>query len=207
MSRELEAATVARLRAGDEETFRVLVREHHTALVRFARTFVKTQASAEDVVQESWLGVLKGLATFEERSSLKSWIYAIVANRARSRAAKDGRSVSFSHLDEEGSSASALDPARFKPNGMWAEPPRRWETLTPERLAESEEIRRAFERALDELPDRQRAVVVLRDVEGLSAEQTCNVLAVSETNQRVLLHRARSRLRESLAPLLERPKG
>lgn len=195
---------VARLRAGDEEAFRALVRQHHTALVRFARTFVKSTASAEDVVQESWLGVVKGIARFEGRSTLKAWIYSIVANRARTRATRDGRIVTFSALEDDGEQ-SAVDPSRFKRNGMWAQPPLAWETLTPERLAASSEVRAAFEQALDDLPDRQRAVVVLRDVEGLSSEEACNVLQISETNQRVLLHRARSRLRESLAGLVERP--
>ena len=199
-----ESELLARLRDGDQEAFRDLLRRHHTNLVRFASTFVRNRPTAEEVVQESWLGVLKGLETFEGRSSLKSWIFAIVANRARSRAVREGRTVLFSELADQDPAGPAVDPARFDAAGYWDQPPRAWESLTPERLAQSADIRRLFHEALDELPETQRAVVVLRDVEGLTSGEICNILDISETHQRVLLHRGRSRLREKLAPLMER---
>lgn len=199
---------VSRLRAGDEEAFRVLLARHHDHLLRFARSFVKSPATAEEVVQDTWLAVLGGLATFEARSSLKSWIYAILANRARTRALRDGRTLLFSEMAGEGDADEpAVDPSRFNAAGYWDQPPRPWDDLTPERLAASAQIRVRLAAALEELPEAQRAVVVLRDVEGCSAEEACNILGVSETNQRVLLHRGRSRLRRLLEPLMETGRG
>ena len=196
--------TVSRLRAGDEDAFRELLARHHDHLLRFARTFVKSPATAEEIVQETWLAVLKGLDTFEGRSSLKSWIYAIVANRARTRAVRDGRTLLFSEMAGEGDADEpAVDPSRFDAAGHWDQPPRPWDDLTPERLAESAQIRVHLAAALEQLPEAQRAVVVLRDVEGCSSDEACNVLGISETNQRVLLHRGRSRLRRLLEPLME----
>ncbi|MFZ5787127.1 MAG: RNA polymerase sigma factor [Acidobacteriota bacterium] len=195
--------TIARLRAGDEGAFRELLARHHANLVRFARTFVSSPATAEEVAQETWLAVLQGLEGFEGRSSLKSWIYSILANRARTRAVRDGRLVLFSEMsgDED---EPAVDPARFDAAGHWHLPPRPWDDLTPERLAASTQIRERLTAALEALPEAQRAVVMLRDIEGCSSEEACNVLGVSETNQRVLLHRARSRLRRALEPVMER---
>jgi RNA polymerase sigma-70 factor (ECF subfamily) len=199
-----DESAVARLRAGDEEAFRELLARHHDALLRFARTFVRNPATAEEVVQETWLAVLKGLDTFEGRSSLKSWIYAILANRARTRAVRDGRTVLFSEASPgTDPDEPAVDPSRFNAAGYWDQPPRPWDDLTPERLAASTQIRSRLMAALEELPDAQRAVVVLRDVEGCSAEEACNIMDISETNQRVLLHRGRSRLRRLLEPLME----
>lgn len=203
-----DTPVLERLRAGDEEAFRLLVRRYHSSLLRLAQTFTGSRATAEEVAQETWLGVLRGLGRFEGRSSLKSWIFAILANRARSRTVRDGRTVLFSELgggpeDDE----PAVDPARFDAAGYWNEPPRPWDDLTPERLAGSAEIQASFQRALAELPEAQRAVVVLRDVEGFSSTEACNVLGVTETHQRVLLHRGRSRLRRRLAPLMDGSGG
>lgn len=195
--------TVSRLKAGDEGAFRDLLARHHDHLLRFARTFVKNPATAEEVVQEAWLAVLQGLDRFEGRSSLKSWIYAILANRARTRAVRDGRTVLFSEMAGEiGDDEPAVDPSRFNAAGYWDQPPRPWDDLTPERLAASTQIRDRLNAALEELPEVQRAVVVLRDVEGCTSAEACNILGISETNQRVLLHRGRSRLRRLLEPLL-----
>lgn len=195
--------TVSRLKAGDEDAFRDLLARHHTHLLHFARTFVKSPATAEEVVQETWLAVLTGLDSFAGRSSLKSWIYAILANRARTRAVRDGRTLLFSEMSSEGDDDEpAVDPSRFNAAGYWDQPPRRWDDLTPERLAASAQIRTRLATALEELPETQRAVVVLRDVEGCSSEEACNILGISETNQRVLLHRGRSRLRRLLEPLM-----
>jgi len=198
-----EEDLIARLKAGDEEAFRDLLARHHDHLLHFARTFVKSPATAEEVVQETWLAVLKGLDAFEGRSSLKSWIYAIVANRARTRAVRDGRTLLFSEMSNQGDDdALAVDPSRFNASGYWDQPPRPWDDLSPERLAASSQIRSRLATALEELPETQRAVVVLRDVEGCSSDEACNILGISETNQRVLLHRGRSRLRRLLEPLM-----
>jgi len=195
---------VGRLLAGDEETFRDLLAAHHASMVRLARSFVRNPATAEEVAQETWLQVLQGLDRFEGRSTLKSWIFSILANRARTRAVRDGRTLLFSDMSgEAGDAEPAVDPARFNAAGYWDQPPRPWDDLTPERLAASGQIRDRLASALDELPDAQRAVVVLRDVEGCSSEEACNILGISETNQRVLLHRGRSRLRLLLEPLME----
>jgi RNA polymerase sigma-70 factor (ECF subfamily) len=199
-----DSALVARLRAGNEEAFRELLAAHHASMVRVARSFVRNPATAEEVAQETWLKVLEGLDRFEGRSSLRSWIFAILANRARTRAVRDGRTLLFSDMARDaGDDEPAVDPSRFNASGYWHEPPRPWDDLSPERLAASGQIRAHFDRVLDELPDAQRAVVVLRDVEGCSADEACNVLGISETNQRVLLHRGRSRLRRLLEPVME----
>lgn len=196
---------LAQLRAGDEDAFTTLVRQHHGALRRFVRTFVASLDTADEVVQETWLAVLTGLSRFEGRSSLRSWIFSIAANQARRRAVRDGRTILFSDL---GSAADddepAVDPSRFNAAGYWHQPPRPWDDFTPERLAASQEIRAALEAALDELPPAQRTVVMLRDVAGCTAAEACNILGISETNQRVLLHRGRARLRRLLEPVMER---
>lgn len=195
--------TVSRLRAGDEDAFRDLLARHHTHLLRFARTFVSNPATAEEVVQETWLAVLNGLSGFEGRSSLKSWIYSILANRARTRAVRDGRTLLFSEMTSgEEDDEPAVEPSRFNAAGYWDQPPRPWDDLSPERLAASAQIRTHLASALEELPETQRAVVVLRDIEGCSSDEACNILGISETNQRVLLHRGRSRLRGLLEPLM-----
>lgn len=203
MSEPDENLFLTRLRAGDEAAFRELLEAHHSALLRLARTFIKDTASAEEVVQETWVAVLEGLDRFEGRSALKSWIFSILANKAKTRAVRDGRMVLFSDMasDEDGDEA-AVDPSRFKASGYWNEPPRPWDDYTPERLLSNAEMLRHLRLALDNLPEAQRAVVVLRDMEGCSAEEICNILGVSETNQRVLLHRGRSRLRRMLEDTL-----
>lgn len=200
-----DRALVERLLAGDEDAFRDLVASHHGSMVRLARSFVRNPATAEEVAQETWLQVLKGVEKFEGRSTLKSWIFSILANRSRTRAVRDGRTLLFSDMSgEAGDAEPAVDPSRFNAAGYWHLPPRRWDDLTPERLAASEQIGEHLASAIDELPDAQRAVVMLRDVEGCSSDEACNVLGISETNQRVLLHRGRSRLRRLLEPLMER---
>lgn len=146
------------------------------------------------------MAVLSGIDRFEGRSSLKTWVFRILINRAKTRGVRDARSVPFSALGDEGASADgpAVDPDRFDPAGMWALPPRRWDDDTPERVALIEEARAHMERAVEALPPRQRMVLVLRDVEGLEAEEVCNMMEIAETNQRVLLHRARSAVHRAL---------
>jgi RNA polymerase sigma-70 factor, ECF subfamily len=186
-----DAAVVAALRAGDEQAFAMVVRELHASLLRVALVYVPTRAIAEEVVQETWLGVLRGLDRFEGRSSLKTWIYRIVANVARTRAVREARSAPFSSFgDEEGE--PSVDPERFLPNGAWESPPEPWRSLL------QSEAREVIDRAIARLPERQRQVIELRDVEGWDSDEVRNVLELSETNQRVLLHRARSKVRAAL---------
>ncbi|MCK6528654.1 sigma-70 family RNA polymerase sigma factor [Myxococcota bacterium] len=199
-----DAALIERLLAGDEAAFAGLIDGFHGRLVRLARTFVKDQATAEEVVQDTWVGVLDGLRGFEGRSAIKTWIFRILVNRAKTRGVREARSVPFSGLpglDDVGE--PAVDPSRFGSDGMWADPPRRWEDDTPETLLLREEARGRLEQAVEDLPARQRAVLVLRDIEGVSADEVCNILEIADTNQRVLLHRARSALHRALDRCLE----
>jgi RNA polymerase sigma-70 factor, ECF subfamily len=190
---------VARARGGDEEAFTELVRRYSPALLRLARTYVASQAVAEEVVQETWLGVLRGLERFEGRSSFKTWLVRILVNRAKTRGVREHRSVPFASLGggSEDDDGPAVDPARFSRDGAWASPPRRWED-DPEAALRSKEARRIVEEAVDELPERQRIVITMRDLEGLDSEEVRKVLDLSATNQRVLLHRARARVRAAL---------
>jgi RNA polymerase sigma-70 factor (ECF subfamily) len=197
-----EPALVERLRAGDRAAFTRLVGRHGGALLRLASTFLKDRSVAEEVVQDTWLAALDGLDAFEARSSLRTWLFSILANKARNRAAREGRSVPWSALGD-GDLAPAVDAARFRPDGHWLETHGRWSDEDPERLAAGAQTRAAIERAIAALPEAQRAVVTLRDVEGLEADQICNLLGLSLTNQRVLLHRARTRLRQALAEFMD----
>jgi RNA polymerase sigma-70 factor (ECF subfamily) len=198
-----ERRLVAALRAGDEAAFGLLIDRHNSMLLRLARLYVGDPAVAEEVVQETWLGVLRGLDRFEGRSSLKTWICRILANRAKTRAEREGRSIPFSALWEardepdETVDADRFHPAGHPGAGHWATPPRDWEVMPEERLL-SAETRQRVRAAIDALPANQRMVISLRDVEGWSAAEVCNALAISETNQRVLLHRARGRVRRTL---------
>jgi len=196
---ELDDTELVRLlRAGDRAAFAGLVRRHGGALLRFARVFVRDESVAEEVVQDTWMAVLDGLDGFEGRASFKNWLYRILANRARSRAIREGRSVPFSALPAREDDESALDPERFDAAGMWRDPPVGWTDETPERLALEAETRAVMEAAVAALPPAQRAVVVLRDEDGLETEEICNLLDLTVTNQRVLLHRARTRVRQAL---------
>jgi RNA polymerase sigma-70 factor (ECF subfamily) len=190
-----DADLVGRLRAGDEAAFRELVRGMHRALSRVALAFVREPTAAEEVVQETWVAVVAQIDRFEQRSSLRTWIGSILVNRAKTRAVRDKRSVPFSSLSSE--DGEPVEPERFNALGTWSAPPRRWDT-GPESLTLRKEAREAIERELAQLPESQRTVVVLRDLEGWSSEEVCNVLGLSETNQRVLLHRGRMRLRAAL---------
>ncbi len=196
---------VRRLLAGDEAAFREIVGRYQAPLLRLALTFVSDRAVAEEVVQDAWLGVLQGLRAFEGRSSLKTWIFRILINRAKSRGVREGRMLRFSSLtDPHADPEPAVEPGRFTDAGMWREPPVPWADETPEKLLLRAEVRQLIEEAIGELPPQQRVVLTLRDVTGLDAEEVCNVLEISETNQRVLLHRARSKVRRALERYLGR---
>ena len=196
-----DAELVAALRAGDEAAFVELIRAHHSWLLRVARTYVSSRAVAEEVVQETWLGVLEGLERFEGRSSLRTWIFRIAANIARSRAVRERRCRPMSSLSGAGGEAS-VDAGQFLATdhptyaGHWARRPVAWDT--PEEWLLSRETQDVIRTAIEGLPPAQRLVVTLRDVEGWSADDACTALELTPANQRVLLHRARSRVRAAL---------
>jgi RNA polymerase sigma-70 factor, ECF subfamily len=195
-----DAELLSRLRAGDERAFGEIVRDWSPLLLHVARSFVTTHASAEECVQEAWLGVIRGLDRFEGRSRLRTWVVGIVVNVARRRAERDGRTVSWAGLDEH--RGPTVDPRRFRGpgerwEGGWTEQgaPREW---GPEAALLASEATEMLQRGLVELPTRQRAVVTLRDVHGLAADEVCAVLELTPGNERVLLHRGRARLRQLL---------
>lgn len=182
---------VARLRAGDEQAFVALVSRHHAAMVRVAGSFVSSPAIAEEVVQDTWLGVLRGIDGFAGRSSFRTWLLRILVNRARSTGVREHRSIAV------GDAGPVVDRSRFDASGAWMSPPQHWVEDSDDRLL-AEGLADQLQVALGELPARQREVVVLRDVDGLSGREVCDVLEISEANQRVLLHRGRSHLRQAL---------
>ncbi len=195
-------ALVRALRAGDEIAFMMLVERYQGQLLRVARMYVASHAVAEEVVQEAWLGVLKGLDAFEGRSSLRTWIFRILVNIARTRGQRERRSVPFSSLWAAEGEEPAVEPERFLPEserwtGHWADAPSSWETVPEERLLSSETLAHVGA-AIEALPPNQREVIRMRDVLGWSSPEVCNALDISETNQRVLLHRARSKVRRAL---------
>jgi len=185
--------------SGDEAAFADVVRRYHASLIRVAMAFVASREVAEEVAQETWLAVLNGLSAFEGRSTLKRWIFSIVTNRAKTRGVREKRTIAFSDLLVPGSDVEpAIDPERFTSSGAWSTPPARWDNDSPEEQLLRREARSVLEGAIAQLPPSQRAVVTLRDIEGLEAAEASNVLGLSETNQRVLLHRARSKVRAAL---------
>lgn len=193
-----ERELLQRLRAGDRQAFTALVVRHGGALLRLATAFVKERSLAEEVVQDAWLSALDHLDRFEGRSSVRTWLFHITANKARTRLAREGRSVPFSALGTPEEGEEPAGPDRFDQGGMWKEPPGPWSEENPERLAQGAQTRAVIERAIADLPEAQRAVITLRDVEGLEAEEICGLLGVTVSNQRVLLHRARARVRLAL---------
>jgi len=203
-----DARLLEALRRGDEDAFRDLVREHTPFLMRLVMMHVPSRAIAEEVVGDTWEAVLKGLDRFEGRSSLRTWIASIALNKARTRGTREGRIVPFALLRrryEEGG-GPAVDHDRFQGRrgerpGWWASPPAAWEE--PERQLEAAETRDVMLRAIRDLPPRQREVIALRDLAGWDAAEVCNALDLTETNQRVLLHRARSKVRAALEEHLE----
>jgi len=199
-----DAELLARLRARDEGAFAQVVRAWSPSMQRVARAHVSTDASAGEVVQEAWLAVVRGLDAFEGRSSLKTWVFRILVNLATTRGVKEKRTRPFSSLLPEDGGA-AVEDARFE-GGAWTQAgaPQEWRS-DPEQASLGAETRAVLGKAVDSLPERHRAVLVLRDVEGLSSAEVCDLLGLSPENQRVLLHRARARVRESLSDYLAGP--
>jgi RNA polymerase sigma-70 factor (ECF subfamily) len=199
-----DARLVDGLRAGDEGAFAELMRLYGAGMLRVAQMYVSSRAVAEDVVQEAWVGVLRGIGRFEGRSSLKTWLFRIVANTAKTRGVREARSIPFSALGDD-SGEPTVDPDRFLGDGErfaghWAAPPQAW---APEARLLEDETLAVIERAIEQLPPAQRAVITMRDVQGFTAEEVCNALGVSETNGRVLLHRARAKVRSALEEYLK----
>jgi RNA polymerase sigma-70 factor (ECF subfamily) len=210
-----EPTLVDALLDGDELAFVRLLDSYHGSMLRLAMLYVRDRSVAEEVVQETWVGVLHGLDRFERRSSLKTWIFRILTNQAKTRGKRESLSVPFSVLwdVDMGIPEPSLDPARSPsfvlqasddPNWPhhWALPPHSWDSIPEDRLL-SKETRAYIDRAIDTLPDNQRTIIRLRDVDGWTAEEVCNVLGITDTNQRVLLHRARSKLRQCLEEYLK----
>ncbi len=194
------------LRGGDERAFATLVERMTPAMLAVAEGYVPSRTVAEEVVQETWLAVLTGLDRFEGRSSLRTWVFGILLNVARSRGVRERRSVPFSRAFPADDAGPTVDPDRFRPPGQewpghWATPPRPWDL--PESALLSHEVRTRLRAALDALPPRQRAVVHLRDVQGLEAAEVCALLGIEPGNQRVLLHRGRAGLRQALEDYLD----
>ncbi len=190
-----------------------LVDAYNSALLRLARMYVRTQADAEEVAQETWVGVLTGIGSFEGRSALRTWIFRILTNTAKTRGVRESRSLPFSSAFDAASDPDepAVDADRFLPNdpssrvGAWSTPPRAW--IEPEQRLLADEARDKTLAAIGDLPPSQREVVTLRDVEGWSSAEVCNTLGLSETNQRVLLHRGRAKVRTALEEYLEFAEG
>jgi RNA polymerase sigma-70 factor (ECF subfamily) len=187
-----DADLVRRLRSGDEAAFAQLVRLHHAQLLRLASSLVSSRAVAEDAVQETWLGVVRGIDRFEGRASVKTWLFKILVNQARTAGAREYRSIPVDIGDE-----SAVPVQRFDRTGAWGSPPAAWTDEADDRI-DAKALAGQLRHLLPDLPAAQRQVFLLRDVEQMTSEEVCDLLELSEGNQRVLLHRARSRLRSLL---------
>jgi RNA polymerase sigma-70 factor (ECF subfamily) len=203
-----EIALLNLLRQRDETAFTQLVDQYHTSLVRLARIYVQDTTTAEEVAQETWLAVLHGLDRFEGRSSLKTWIFTILTNKAKTRSQRENRMLSYTDLEESLKAEPTVDPERFKgPSadknpGHWAAAPDSWSGI-PEDKFLSGETMNLIRETIDALPENQRLVITLHDRDELSSQEICNILGISETNQRVLLHRARARVRQALEDYLQ----
>jgi RNA polymerase sigma-70 factor (ECF subfamily) len=199
---------VAALRAGDEGTFRELFERSYPMMKRVARGYVASDAVAEEIVQDTWMAIVTGIERFEGRSALGTWMFSILTNQAKTHSARERRALPFASVAPADVEEPAVGSDRFQTDdeawpGHWAAPPRPWQK--PERRLLSLEARDQLKEALAQLPERQRLIVVLRDVEGLSAEEVCDLLELSQENQRVLLHRGRSRLRGFLEEYVAAP--
>ena len=200
---------IEQLRNGNEAAFVALIDRYATAMLRLAMVYVRVWAVAEEVVQETWLAVLESLGRFEGRSSLKTWMFRILTNCAKTRAKREGRSIPFSSLADidTDNAEHAVNPDRFLPadhqwSGHWISFPSNWQEMPEERLLSQETCAR-LEKAIEALPPSQREIIILRDIEGWTSVETCSFLEISEANQRVLLHRARSKVRNVLEKYFE----
>ena len=186
---------LARLRCGDEGAYRRLVRRYHASLIGLAQGVIGSRAQAEEVVQDSWVAVFRSIDRFEGRSSLAGWLFTIVRNRARTRITSEGRTVG---LPGQGGDGRVVGAENFTPDGHWTELPALWDELDPERVIGGRQLWEIVQETIQALPDAQKACIVMRDIEGQSSEDVCALLSVSAENQRVLLHRARGRVRAAI---------
>ncbi|MDH5230824.1 MAG: RNA polymerase sigma factor [Gammaproteobacteria bacterium] len=194
----MEQELIEQLLAGEEAAFRQIVTDYQGIMLQLARNIVG-DAIADEVVQEAWVSVIKSLKKFEGRSSLKTWILTIVSNCAKTRLRKEARSVAWG--DASDIEASAVSPDRFNPKGFWSNTPGHWQSASPEQLLASEQLRENLDKSLQQLPGAQRTILQLRDFEGLPMDDICKILQISESNSRVLLHRARTKLWQTIDEL------
>ncbi|HTD50299.1 MAG TPA: RNA polymerase sigma factor [Acidimicrobiia bacterium] len=193
---DADAELLSSLLDGDEDAFVMLVARYRQPMLRLAESMILNRAVAEEVVQDTWIGVVRGIDRFEGRSTFKTWLFGILVNRARSASSRE-------HSDIPIDTLHAVDPLRFDANGHWADPLDAWTEDSDDRL-DAASLLPALKSALDDLPQRQRQIVLLRDVEGLSHDEACGVLGITAGNQRILLHRGRTRLREILERHIEK---
>jgi RNA polymerase sigma-70 factor (ECF subfamily) len=203
VSNEEDRALATAIVSGDRDALSKLVAREHSWLVRLARSIVRDQAIADEVVQDSWIAVIRALGSFEGRSTLRTWMATIVLNRAKTAAVRGARTVAVASLGADPlEEEDSVDRSRFGKVGFWSKPPELWHEGTPEALLDQRQVLEAIGASLEDLPDNQRAVLTLRDLEGWSSEEVCNALGLSESNQRVLLHRARAKVRTALEGVL-----
>jgi RNA polymerase sigma-70 factor (ECF subfamily) len=205
-----EQSLIARLRNGDAGAFDELVRKHHGALIRMALGHVADRNVAEEVVQDTWMAVIDGLARFEGRSSLRTWIFGILIHKAKDRGVREKRHMTFSDFESHSDdNDEAVGPSRFHQSGEWtghwAFPPQPWDEQTPEKLLASRQAINAMNKAIESLPQTLKDVLILRDVEGVESKEVCELLKITETNLYVRLHRARERVRRAVETYLEGP--
>ncbi|MDE2333402.1 MAG: sigma-70 family RNA polymerase sigma factor [Rhodospirillales bacterium] len=200
-----DPAFIARLQAGDDAAYRRLVHRFHASMVRVANGIIGSRAQAEEVVQDSWAAVFTAIDRYEPRTTLAAWLFTIVANRARSRIRSEGRLTSLP-ASLGGDEDRAVPRSAFQPDGHWVDAPQMWDPLDPEREFGGRQLWQHVQAAIERLPENQKAVIVLRDIEQRSAEEACAILGISEANQRVLLHRARVRVRNAI-DVLVRPRA
>lgn len=197
-----ERTLIDALKRGDEAAFRQLFASLQPSMLAFARSFLRDRTLAEEAVQDTWLALIAGIGQFEGRASLKTWSFSVLANIARSKARREGRTVSFTAM---GCNEPGVDADRFSGDGSWLSPPGQWSGINPERIVGGRQMLAHAMAAVESLPDNQRAVVTLRDIEGLGAAETCAILDLSDANQRILLHRGRTRVRAALEQVLSPP--
>jgi len=201
-----DPAFLERLRQGESTAYRQLIRRLHGSLVGMAASIIGSRAQGEEIVQDAWLAVFSGISRFEGRSSLTTWVFSIVMNRARTRAGREGRLVGLpALLDGTNPDERAVPLSAFKPDGHWVEAPRLWDEIDPERIIGGRQLWDHVQEVIERLPAGQKAVIILRDMEGCTAEEACELLGISSENQRVLLHRARGRIRQAIDGLTTLP--
>ncbi|MFB2553493.1 RNA polymerase sigma factor [Ensifer soli] len=198
---------LSQLRSGDPEALRALVERHHAALVGLAQTVVKNRSTAEDVAQETWLAVIANITRFEGKSALSTWIIAILLNKAKTYAKREGRYTVLLQEEDHSDEEPVIEASRFDAKGHWVDPPTAFDGLNPERIFAGRQLWNHVRELIERLPPAQKAVLIMRDVEGSDAAATCDLLQLTPENQRVLLHRARARIRNEIENLLRYDHG